>query len=217
MDAFVSRKRRRLFSPPCAEPAFPSNEAVTAAEEDSTEFKLAVLASLHPYTEQHILLNTLLDSSGSVEEASRTLSTPDIPTSPKKIISNAHQSSLSSFATSATKTSPHKIERPLTKKGRTLHLYSPEDVAAHTPCSIIHNFLPATSADTLLEELLTEATTFERQTFKLFDNVVQSPHSACFYVANQAESHKQKTEYLYNGSYLTVSLPSPHKNTIPHP
>ncbi|KAK4695442.1 hypothetical protein P7C71_g2304, partial [Lecanoromycetidae sp. Uapishka_2] len=57
-------------------------------------------------------------------------------------------------------------------------------------------------ADDLLRELLDEASTFERQTFKLFDNVVQSPHSACFYVDSLEERERQKT-YLYNGSYLT--------------
>ena len=93
----------------------------------------------------------------------------------------------------------------LTKKGQTLHLYTPEDIAAHTPCSIIHNFLPARAADDLLRELLEEAPTFGRQTFKMFDNVVQSPHSACFYVDSLEERERQRTEYLYNGSYLDVS------------
>ena len=94
----------------------------------------------------------------------------------------------------------------MTKKGQTLHLYTPEDIAAHTPCSIIHNFLPAREADDLLRELLEEAQTFERQTFKLFDNVVQSPHSACFYVDGLEERERQRSEYLYNGSYLNVGL-----------
>ncbi|KAI9798246.1 MAG: hypothetical protein M1835_002732 [Candelina submexicana] len=218
MDAFVSRKRRRLPSPKSEEAVCSPNEAHAPAEEDSTEFKLAVLASLYPYTEQHLLLNTLLDAGGSVEAASLVLSIPDIPPSPWKIYSNAYQSSLATFATPATKTSLTKKQKPLTKKGRTLHLYSPEDVAAHTPCTIIHNFLPTESADALLQELLAEATTFERQTFKLFDNVVQSPHSACFYVDNQAESHKQKTEYLYNGSYLIDVRPlTPNLRKISHP
>ena len=94
----------------------------------------------------------------------------------------------------------------MTKKGQTLHLYTAEDIAAHTPCSIIHHFLPAREADGLLRELLGEADTFERQTFKLFDNVVQSPHSACFYVDGLEERERQRSEYLYNGSYLNVGF-----------
>ena len=42
-------------------------------------------------------------------------------------------------------------------------------------------------------------------TFKLFDNVVQSPHTACFYVESLEELNRQKTEYIYNGGLLTVS------------
>ncbi|KAL8775531.1 MAG: hypothetical protein Q9209_000027 [Squamulea sp. 1 TL-2023] len=76
----------------------------------------------------------------------------------------------------------------------------------HTPCSIIHNFLEAQVAEDLLQELLEEAPSFERQTFKLFDNVVQSPHSACFYVENLDEKKRQQTEYLYNGSFLTTVM-----------
>lgn len=94
--------------------------------------------------------------------------------------------------------------KALTRKGQTLHLYTREDIAAHTPCSIVHNFLPALEAEGLLRELLAEAGTFEKQTFKLFDNVVQSPHSACFYVESLEEQRRQRTEYVYNGSYLTV-------------
>ena len=56
----------------------------------------------------------------------------------------------------------------------------------------------------MLEELLEEAPTFERMTFKLFDNVVQSPHTACFYVEGMEELRRQKTEYIYNGGLLTV-------------
>ena len=90
----------------------------------------------------------------------------------------------------------------LTRKGATLHLYTAEDVAVHTPCSIIHNFLPASEANELLLELLEEAETFGRQSIKVFDNIVQSPHSACFYVDTLEEEQTQRKEYLYNGQYL---------------
>lgn len=73
----------------------------------------------------------------------------------------------------------------------------------------MHDFLPAQEAEGLLRELLLEAETFEKATFKLFDNVVQSPHSACFYVDSLEEQRRQRTEYVYNGSYLTVGDPTP--------
>ena len=201
MDAFVSRKKRKL-----------SHDVTIGAEtssltEDDTDTKLAVLASLHPSLDQSILFEALISSEGSVEKASSNLAIygaqPDDKrktSSPRKGV--GHQSSLAAYRIPGTASSAAS-RAPLTKKGRTLHLYAPEDVAAHSPCSIIHNFLPAQDAERLLRELLDEAKTFERQAFRIFDNVVQSPHTACFYVASDAERRRQRTEYLYNGSRLT--------------
>lgn len=208
----MSRKRRRLSSTRTIKSSSNSDDAVSqpgasapSQDDDSTELKLAILASLHPSVAQDVLLDVLLAKEGSVEDTSRALSLGSNP-QPKKSrasASNTYQSSLSGL----TEPNGSNINRPklLTRKGRTLHLYSPEDVAEHTPCSIIHNFLPAEQANDLLRELLNEAPTFERATFKMFDNVVQSPHTACFYVQSMDDERKQKTEYLYNGSYLTVS------------
>jgi hypothetical protein len=202
MDAFVSRKKRKLSpekdTPP---PHIPTPEP--QPEDDSTDFKLAVLSSLHPFIDQQVLLDILLAYEGSVERASASLAAPEL--SPKKNTTIGYQSSLSTFISPSDANSTKK-SKLLSKKGTTLHLYSPEDVAAHTPCSIIHNFLPAEEANALLEELLGEAQSFERMSFKLFDNVVQSPHTACFYVEDNAEQERQRTEYIYNGGRLTVGV-----------
>ena len=55
-------------------------------------------------------------------------------------------------------------------------------------------------------ELLEESKTFEKITFKLFDNVVSSPHTSSFFVGMD-EIDRQRYEYVYNGSVLTVCLP----------
>ena len=176
-------------------------------DEISTDIKLATLASLYPNMEPATLLDLLVSADGSVEVVKSSILSSNATVSPKKRSAAAvgHQTSLSAFrkSNSGPLYLPSANRRALTHKGRTLHLYSPDDIASHTPCSIIHNFLPADEADSLLEELLEEAPTFERQTFKLFDNVVQSPHSACFYVDSLEEQEKQRTEYVYNGSFLT--------------
>ncbi|KAJ8059281.1 hypothetical protein OCU04_012246 [Sclerotinia nivalis] len=205
MDAFISRKKRKL-SGSSSSPQNPVTinhiNALSVPDDDSTDFKLALLSSLHPNIEQQVLLEILLDHNGEVEKASASLSNPDTISLqiPKKSSAVGYQSSLSTFISSE---NPTKRLKTLSKKGKTLHLYSPEDVAAHTSCSIIHNFLPMEEANVLLEELLNEATTFERMTFKLFDNVVTSPHTACFYVESLEEQKAQKTEYIYNGDLLT--------------
>jgi len=206
MDAFVSRKKRKLSSTP---PHIPTTEDISSLNvpdnDESTDFKLALLSSLHLNVEQRVLLDLLLAHEGSVEEASRALQNPESPRKKAAVI--GYQSSLTSFVGPASDTAnPAKKTKLLSKRGKTLHLYSPEDVAAHTPCSIIHNFLPAEQADSLLEELLLEAPTYERMTFKLFDNVVQSPHTACFYVEGSEEQNIQKTEYIYNGGRIEVCV-----------
>src|ERR1700731_962442 len=131
MDIFISRKRRRL-SPPYED----SERTGLQEDEDSTDLKLAMLASLHPHLDQQILLDVLLAHEGSVEAASASLLSPDSFSPPKNPTASGYQSSLASFAISS---DPNKRHNLLSKKGKTLYLYSPEDVAANTPCSIIHN------------------------------------------------------------------------------
>lgn len=197
----MSRKRRRLS--PDLKTKDEINSLSVPDDDESTDFKLALLASLHPSIEQKALLEALLEHEGSVEAASAALSiTPVSVASKKSSAATSYQSSLASFAIPSETGRRPKLQP---KKGKTLHLYSPEDVAAHTPCSIIHNFLRAKDANDLLIELLEEAATFETITFKLFDNIVQSPHTSCFYVGNLDEVRRQKTEYIYNGAQLTVS------------
>ena len=246
MEAFISRKKRKL-SPnshfatqtrthdytqePCQTPKSEAQSKLNLntqfqeedEETESTDFKLALLSSLHPETDQQLLLDVLLAHDGSVDEASAALTTDSSSPAAKNTTSNlnstsisgtaapGYQSSLSNFisqseATSADPNLLAKKAKLLTKHGKTLHLYSPSDVEAHTPCSIIHNFLPADEANALLKELLGEAKNFERSSFKLFDNVVQSPHTSCFYVESLEEVETQKTEYIYNGGKLDVSL-----------
>lgn len=218
MDAFVSRKKRKLSAAPNVKKSeLREINALSAPDDESTDFKLAMLSSLHPNVEQQVLLDVLLAHEGSIEKASTALCLPQSP--PRKSAATGYQSSLSGFVASnggtgaeeGTKVSARKL---LSKKGKTLHLFSPEDVAKHTPCSIVHNFLPAEEANDLLKELLEEAPTFERMTFKLFDNVVSSPHTACFYVDSMEEMVKQKTEYIYNGGLLTVGQEIPNASRI---
>lgn len=200
------RKRKRSLSPENRKTKSPAGviSSLSSPDDESTDFKLALLSSLHPGLGQQLLLDVLLDHEGSVEDASASLASPTSPPK-KKSAATGYQSSLSAFikSTDATESPGKKL---LSKRGKTLHLYSPEDIAQHTPCTIIHNFLPAQEANDLLQELLAEARTFERMTFKLFENVVQSPHTACFYVEGIEELRQQKTEYIYNGGLLTVCL-----------
>ncbi|KAI4107784.1 MAG: hypothetical protein L6R37_001470 [Teloschistes peruensis] len=177
MDDCPSLKRRKLLPSDESEVLNVCQGRTCPGEEenDSTDVKLAILASLFPSVENVALLDILVESNGSIHAASQILSSLAEPASRKLPIKGiGYQTSLESFR--KPKPGPVTLSRPavkdaLTRKGQTLHLYTPEDIESHTPCSIIHNFLPAEIAEDLLRELLQEASTFERQVFKLFDNV----------------------------------------------
>ncbi|KAI0421181.1 hypothetical protein F5X98DRAFT_371195 [Xylaria grammica] len=199
MDAFLRGAKRKSASI--------SQESTQDDYEDSTEVKLAMLASLYPDISQEVLLDALLANDGSVDQAASLLfdGQTELREKPRIAATVGSQTSLRSFASKSTSieaTRTAKKTKLLSKKGTTLYLYDPKDIADHTPCSIIHNFLPQEEANDLLREMLEESNSFERVTFKLFDNVVQSPHTSSFYVATDTEVNTQKHEYFYYGGRL---------------
>ncbi|KAI0387682.1 hypothetical protein F5Y04DRAFT_9622 [Hypomontagnella monticulosa] len=202
MDAFLKGTKRKASA---------VEESPPADDNEPTDVKLAILSSLHPNISQEALLEALLVHDGSVNATSASL-IEDRLGSPKKKRGGTigHQTSLKLFApkpsTDERPVSPKKA-KVLSKKGTTLHLYDPEDIAEHTPCSIIHDFLPPDEANDLLKELLDESNSFDKITFKLFDNVVHSPHTSSFYVGTEAEINTQKHDYFYNGSRLSDVRP----------
>ncbi|KAJ5757585.1 uncharacterized protein N7511_006279 [Penicillium nucicola] len=209
MDAFLSRKRLRLSNPE------PKTNQESSQPDDSTDIKLAILLSLFPDIKQDQLLDILVSCEGSVETASELLSTQakaKIPLTKKRTAlasSLGMQTSLSSHvlttAEDGTMKPINEISKkrrpPPIKKGQTLHLYSPEDIAAYTPCTIVHNFLPTEAANALLEELLDESKHFKRYDFQLFNRTVQSPHTHSVYVSSPEEHRQQTSEYTYGGTY----------------
>lgn len=219
MDAFVSRKRRRLSqsgvgasAAPLEAPRPPNPDS---SAEDSTDIKIAILLSLFPDLKQENLLEILISCNGSVEAASALLSSQRSPSSspskkratPTSVL--GAQTSISSHVLtkakdgSITTLGDSLVRRRTlsTKKGQTLHLYSPEDIAAYTPCTIIHNFLPSEQANALLVELLDESKHFSRYEFQLFNRTVQSPHTASLYVSTPEDYQKHTSEYKYGGTY----------------
>lgn len=212
MDGFVTRKRRQDIldlvhtdNKEVARREGYTTHARVYVDDDSTEVKLATLASLHPNFSQDALLEALLRADGSVERASSNIqpeSTSPRPRKTPKVIG---------FQSTLFGPGPSDSQRTLTRRGKTLYLYSPADVERHTPCSIIHNFLPPDHANALLVELLKEKATFTRETFKLFDRVVESLHTSAFYVNNARDAESQRTEYVYNGSSIAdVRQTTPH-------
>ncbi len=198
MKAFLSGRKRK------------SNPEAGLKKDDEddhepTEVKLAMLSSLHPQLDQDALLDVLLAHDGSVKEASASLQ--KFRPEPNKSGVIGYQQSLRQYTLPAGSSDSSPPAKKLkSKRGSTLHLFDPEDVAEHTPCTIIHNFLAAEVANDLLRELLKESESFERITFKVFDNVVSSPHTSSFFVDSYDKMMEQKSEYYYNGAQLTVRI-----------
>ena len=231
MDAFGPRKRRRLS--PAEEAGVGRSEASSVQEnhsEESTDIKLAILMSLYPNIKQDDILDVLVSCEGSVDAASSLLASQgpaeNAPTSKKRATPSSSfgiQTSLSSHVLTKGKDGSLvsinegiASRKPLsTKRGQTLHLYAPEDVAAYTPCTIIHNFLPPEEANTLLVELLEESQHFSRYEFQLFNRTVQSPHTASVYVSTPEEYKQQTSEYTYGGTYRSnVRQATPQLRTV---
>jgi hypothetical protein len=210
MDAFLKRPKRK------AEPSLraPQTKLRDGKDDEPTDVKLARLSSLFPKVAEEMLLDVLLAHEGSVSEAASALRAALAIASPKKRTgTQGHQSSLRFFTDSPNlEVSPAQLAKRakvLSRKGDTLHLYDPDDISKHTPCTIIHDFLPADQANDLLREMLDESRTFEKITFRIFDNVVESPHTSSFFVDDYEEQTRQKSEYVYNGAFLTVSASLP--------
>ncbi|KAK6355541.1 hypothetical protein TWF696_004640 [Orbilia brochopaga] len=181
-------------------------------EEESTDFKLALLSSLHPSLPHEDLLELLLAADGSVDAASA------LAAKPRSTITT--QSSLSTFLSpSSSIVSPRRIPFPLPPipKFKTLHLSTPSQVPFHAPATLHASFLPAATATQLLTECLAEVPAFGRYEFRLFERNVSSPHTAAFYVASKemAARHTSRGGYLYNGTTLeTVRLFTPTMTAV---
>ncbi|RDW90153.1 putative CUE domain protein [Aspergillus mulundensis] len=216
MDRYILRKR------PCS-PAAP-HTAISEDDDSSTDIKLAQLVSLFPDTPQDTLLDILVSCGGSVETAAATITEQKhIPFKRPKTAATAIQTSLTSHIAvlpgkkdeDGSDVVSKKFRNPVVQKGKTLYLYSPEDVAAHTSCTIIHNFLPPEQANALLLELLNESQHFSRYQMQIFERTVESPHSTCVYVSTAEEEAQHTNDYTYGGTYHTnIRQATPHLRAI---
>lgn len=113
--------RKRVKLSPGAAP--PTTTADECCEEESTDFKLAILSSLHPDRNPDVLLDYLLAYHGSVDEAGKALTAPSKSDASRKRAAVGYQSSLASFAKPSNAGPDKSPTKLLTKKGRTLHLF----------------------------------------------------------------------------------------------
>ncbi|KAF9429686.1 hypothetical protein BGZ94_009837 [Podila epigama] len=80
-----------------------------------------------------------------------------------------------------------------------LIFYSPEDVEKHCPCTLIHNVLDKHLAARLLQVMLVESETWNRNRWWLFERMVESPHKTSYY-AEDTNSLAEVSGWTYNGT-----------------
>jgi hypothetical protein len=180
-------------------------QSVPADEDgESTELKLAILASLHPDKSQEVLMDYLLAYNGEIEKVSEALSNASETGVNKKrqhSAMNGYQSSIDKFAatTGDGNRSSKPVAKSLVKKGKTLHLYSPAEIERYTPCSLIHNFLPQALAASLLDEMLAESATYLRNDFQMFERTVTTNHTWRLYLDDPSSVESQQSALQYDG------------------
>ncbi|ODQ65284.1 hypothetical protein NADFUDRAFT_79189 [Nadsonia fulvescens var. elongata DSM 6958] len=102
--------------------------------------------------------------------------------------------------------SPNSVKKkPRFEKGKTFHIYTPDEIPDILPCSFHLNFLDSELAENLLNSLLQESHEWKRSKFVLFDREVESPHFTCFYADSQRILTRY--DYVYNGKVLDSPVP----------
>lgn len=85
-----------------------------------------------------------------------------------------------------------------TSRIKPLILYNPEDVANHCPCTLIFNILPKELSNRLLQVMLKDSETWNRNRWWLFERMVESPHKTSYF-ADREEDLEEVAGWTYNG------------------
>ncbi|KAG5358042.1 Alpha-ketoglutarate-dependent dioxygenase alkB-like protein 3 [Yarrowia sp. B02] len=165
----------------------------------STTSLLRQLQKEYPLASRDVLLDILVSCNGDVGLAKELLGQTlpqkhDTKDSPKR------QASIAGFGVKKRKTEP-KLD---TSPSKPLTLYTPEDIEANLPCSLIYNVLDKTDAEGLLDQLLDDEKSWRQKTqFYLFDKLCETPHKSAFYTKDMSV-YSQHT-YRYNGRPVDTS------------
>ncbi|KTW30459.1 uncharacterized protein T551_01742 [Pneumocystis jirovecii RU7] len=171
-------------------------------DDNDTEMKLGILASIFPDDSVHMLLEKLIENDGSVQNIlnaslNSCLKNKNIFPKLKKqrkidefIEKREYKCRCLSLAKQDLSASslPIKMQRndslDVLKRTNThvLHLYFSEQIAKLTLCTLIPNVLPHEMANSLLLKMLKESETWKRREFRLFERNVISPHKSCYYL-----------------------------------
>lgn len=171
--------------------------ATRSLSDSNTETKITQIRSQHQITEE-AALELLISCDGDVPRVMALLG-PDAAelsaTESKCTTSkSAYQATLKRFVDPQS----NAFKKPrLDIKGRTVHVYDPEQVYSVVPsCTMRLGVFPHNLADELLEFLLKDSDSWSKNEFYMFDRQVASHHTSSFYTDNETVLKKGAT---YNG------------------
>ncbi|KAF9101114.1 hypothetical protein BGX27_011603 [Mortierella sp. AM989] len=199
-----------------------SGEALVSSSPSSTFSRSSSLDSLtsskgdHPKRKKQKLVQPRLSAFLPTPAVSAMLFSPSIPPSsssstlehngqsnPKPTISNESITPLPSLnerlrwkesLDDSSSPSSTSIQRPL----KPLILYSPEDVAKHCPCTLLFNVLDKDLSSRLLNAMLIDSETWNRNRWWLFERMVESPHKTSYF-AERDDDMEEVSGWTYNG------------------
>ncbi|KAF9321830.1 hypothetical protein BG003_010854 [Podila horticola] len=151
-----------------------------------------------PKKKQRLVQPRLAAFLGSPSSSSLSLTSSSQPTSTLTSSPSASASNLPSLNDRLRwkdsiddSTKPRERIRPLV-------LYNPEDVTKHSPCTLIHNVLDKDLASRLLQVMMVESETWNRNRWWLFERMVESPHKTSYY-AEDSNDLAEVSGWTYNG------------------
>ncbi|KAK3832006.1 MAG: hypothetical protein J3R72DRAFT_373013 [Linnemannia gamsii] len=101
-------------------------------------------------------------------------------------------------STSTDTSTPSSTPSVKIKPPKSLILYNPEDVSKHCPCTLIFNVLDKDLSNRLLEAMLTDSETWNRNRWWLFERMVESPHKTSYF-AEREDDMEEVAGWTYNG------------------
>uniref|UniRef100_A0A060T9X8 ARAD1B03278p n=1 Tax=Blastobotrys adeninivorans TaxID=409370 RepID=A0A060T9X8_BLAAD len=168
---------------------------------DSTETKLAILQSHVPDSSPDQLLDILVSCDGDVDLALSLLGVRKRKSAGEGA-GLGHQTTLRKFL--KTESNSDQLERALSRKGQTVHLYDPKDVEALLPCTLHLNILPPKLADDLLKFLLKDSEGWAQNRFHMFDRACASGHTTAVYTSSESV---RESGASYNGAVSKTIRP----------
>lgn len=170
--------------------------ATRSSSNTDTDTKIQQIISVYNEITTESALELLISCNGRVVDVLQLLDSTLGTKSCKKVHKSEYQATLKRFIDQ--KDSIALLKKPRTNiKGKTIHIFDPEQVKQLLPCTMNLQVFPSDIADELLRFLLKDSQNWTENRFYMFDRHVASHHTNSFYTDNETVLREGAT---YNGN-----------------